>query len=86
MLLCETTVKGIIPNIKANIAKVMKTKGKKQREIAKTLGVTEAAVSMYLSGLRGASAAKKLDAVKLKQHKEICNVCTTMQTFCKGVQ
>ncbi len=85
MLLCETTVKGIIPNIKANIAKVLKTKGKKQREIARTLGVTESAVSMYLSGQRGAVAAKKLNTSELIQHKEICKVCTTMQTFCKGV-
>jgi predicted transcriptional regulator len=86
MLPCETTVKTIVPGIKSNIAKTLKANGKKQNEIAKVLGVTEAAVSMYINGQRGAVKTKKLDAVRLKQHKEICDVCTTMQTFCKGIK
>jgi len=86
MLPCETTVKAIVPSIKSNIAKNLKASGEKQKEIAKVLGVTEAAVSMYISGRRGAVKANRVDATELVRHKEVCKVCRTMQGFCKGVQ
>lgn len=44
----ELEVWYIIPSIRKELAKVMKTKGLAQKEIARKLDITEAAVSQYL--------------------------------------
>ena len=49
---CELVVWRILPAIKANIARNLKDKGMKQKDIASALDLTEAAVSQYLSGKR----------------------------------
>jgi uncharacterized protein len=49
---CELVVWKILPAIKAQIARNLKEKEMKQKDIAKVLDSTEAAVSQYLSGKR----------------------------------
>lgn len=49
---CELVVWKILPAIKAEIARELKRSGLKQKEIAKLLGVTEAAISQYFSKKR----------------------------------
>lgn len=49
---CEIIVWTVLPSIKCQMAVYMKEKGISQKEIAKLLSVTEAAVSQYLSGKR----------------------------------
>lgn len=49
---CEIIVWKVLPAIKCKMAANMKEKGVPQKEIAKVLNVTEAAISQYLSGKR----------------------------------
>jgi predicted transcriptional regulator len=49
----EIEVWYIIPAIRREFAKVLVKKGLKQREVARILGVTDAAVSQYFSSKRG---------------------------------
>ena len=49
---CELVVWKILPAIKAQIARNLKDKNMKQKDIAKVLDSTEAAISQYLSGKR----------------------------------
>ena len=49
---CEIVVWKILPAIKSKIVQNLKEKGIKQKDIAKVLDITEAAVSQYLSGKR----------------------------------
>ena len=50
---CETIVWHILPAIRRELAKIMVEKrGLTQKEAAKRLGLTEAAVSRYFSGKR----------------------------------
>lgn len=72
VLPCEIAAKKIVPSIKANLARKLKKKGLKQKEIAKVLGVTNAAVSQYLSGKR---AVKNIGKYKTERNSEICNIC-----------
>jgi uncharacterized protein len=51
---CELVVWKILPAIKAQIARNLKEKGMRQKDIAKALDSTEAAISQYLSGKRAA--------------------------------
>ncbi|MFC1454853.1 transcriptional regulator, partial [Candidatus Undinarchaeota archaeon] len=46
---CELIVKYYLPAMRSQITKELDSKGFTQSEIAKTLGVTQAAVSKYLS-------------------------------------
>lgn len=50
----EIEVFYLLPAIRNAIAQALKKQGKSQRDIALLLGVTESAVSQYLSGKRGA--------------------------------
>lgn len=53
---CEAVVKTILPNVRALIAKELLQKHHlKQTEIAKTLGISQSAVSMYIRRYRGIS-------------------------------
>src|SRR5947207_417975 len=49
----EVEVFYILPAIRKELSIVLKELGKSQKDIAKLLGVTEAAVSQYLSAKRG---------------------------------
>jgi hypothetical protein len=73
MLRCENAAKNKVPAIKAKLAKDLKKKGCSQKDIATILGVTEAAVSQYISGKR----AKQRKDVKddIKDIPEICRQC-----------
>ncbi|MBI4146637.1 helix-turn-helix domain-containing protein [Candidatus Woesearchaeota archaeon] len=51
----EIEVFYILPTVRKEIAQCMKASGKPQKEIAKLLGVTDAAVSQYLSYKRAAN-------------------------------
>ena len=58
---CEQVVKNIFPSVRSVIAEIMMKKyGMPQVEIAKKLGVSQAAVSYYLKGLR----AKGVELIK----------------------
>lgn len=47
---CETMIKQLLPAIRAGVTKELSKHGLNQVEIASKLGVTQAAVSNYLSG------------------------------------
>ena len=47
---CENILKGFLPAIKAGVAKELAKRGFTQVDIAAQLGLTQAAVSKYLSG------------------------------------
>lgn len=53
MLPCEVATKSLVPSIKALIARELASHGLPQKAIAKLLGVTQPAVSLYLKGVRG---------------------------------
>jgi len=60
---CEIAVKSLIPAIRAYIAKeLIRTYKMKQTEVAYLLGITQTAVSKYVSNVRG--QAVRLDRVK----------------------
>ena len=51
---CEIIVKTLIPSVRAAITReLIERHGMKQVEVAKLLGVTQAAVSQYMRGARG---------------------------------
>jgi predicted transcriptional regulator len=56
LLPSEIESKSLIPAVRAILAKdLVKAKGLKEEEVAKLLGITQAAVSNYLRGTRGDS-------------------------------
>jgi len=58
---CEKIARNVFPSIRSTIAEIMmKEYGMSQVEIAKKLGVSQAAVSYYLKGLR----AKGVELIK----------------------
>ena len=70
---CESAAKYKVPAIKAKLAKELKEKRLSQKEIALRLGVTEAAVSQYLSGKR--ARQKKEAKNDIKDVPEVCRLC-----------
>lgn len=50
---CELVVWYVLPSIKSELAKELIHKGMSQKDVATTLGMTEAAVSQYVKGKRG---------------------------------
>jgi hypothetical protein len=75
---CESAVKYKVPAIKAELARKLKKQGKSQKEIAAILGVTEAAVSQYLSGKRARNKRKAAEE-KSKAIPEVCRLCGMCQ-------
>lgn len=74
---CESAVKYKVPAIKAELARKLKKEGKSQKEIAKLLGVTEAAISQYLSGKRARKKAKQ--TLRDSSIPEVCRLCGMCQ-------
>lgn len=74
MLPCESATKYKVPAIKAKLAHKLKEQDYSQKQIASILGVTEAAVSQYLSGKR-AIAKTKEKPKKVQQVCELCKLC-----------
>ena len=61
LLPCEVAVKSLLPPVRAALAKQLMTKhGLKQMEVAKLLGVSQPAISLYNRKMRG----KALDLEK----------------------
>ena len=90
MIPCELVVKNVLPSIRRQFVVRMKKEGKKQREIAEKLGITEAAVSFYLSKTRArplgkkaeAAIAKAVEKVYLKKEgfdKKVCGICKDLR-------
>lgn len=57
-LICETVVKDILPAVRSLVAKELDETGYSQTEIADILGITQPAVSQYLSAARGKKVQK----------------------------
>ncbi len=90
MVPCEVVVKSVLPFIRRQFVVRMKNEGRKQREIAAALGVTEASVSFYLSRSRAkplgksaeAAIAKAVESVYSKKEgfdAKVCEICRLLR-------
>lgn len=94
-ILCEKVVWNILPAIRKEISKILiENKGYTRKKVADTLGVTEAAVSRYLSKKRGKLEITDKDLLKEIQKStnriikgddstvivEICRICTLLNS------
>lgn len=92
---CETAVWNILPVIRKELAiNLIKIHGLNQRKVADVLGITEAAVSRYVSGKRGyleISDNKILKEIQKSTNRivkrndktvlvEICRICTLLKS------
>ncbi|MEM3430429.1 MAG: helix-turn-helix domain-containing protein [Candidatus Bathyarchaeia archaeon] len=69
---CEIVVKHVLPMLRALIAKELSERyGLKQEESAKKLGITQSAVSYYLSGSRGAVNISDSGAAVLMENPRV---------------
>lgn len=57
---CEIVIWYVLPSVRSELAKELIKLGLSQKEVAKKLGISEAAVSHYIKGKRG----KKIDLDK----------------------
>ena len=65
---CEMATKAVVPTVRAMVAKELsETYKMKQKDIANLLGLTQSAVSQYLSNIRG----RTLDLEGIKEVKDI---------------
>lgn len=94
-ILCEKVVWNILPVIRKEISKILiEKKGYTRKKVADTLGVTEAAVSRYLSRKRGNVEIADKELLKEIQKStnriikgddstvivEICRICTLLNS------
>jgi len=92
---CESAVWNILPVIRKEFAKnLIEIHGLNQRKVAEVLGITEAAVSRYISGKRGyleISDNKILKEIQKSTNRiakkndntvlvEICRICTLLKS------
>ena len=92
---CEIIMWYGLPAIRREFAKIMmKEYGLSQKEVAKKLGITDAAISQYLSNKRGKikitdekilkeivkSAKRIVDGDEKVMVKEICRVCEILKS------
>ncbi|VVB73128.1 Homeodomain-like domain protein [uncultured archaeon] len=90
MIPCELVVTKLLPTIRRQAVSRMLKEGKSQREIAKELGLTEAAISYYVSKKRGGPSSKRMEQIIAKsmdKHYDAGksfseNVCV----ICKGLR
>jgi len=100
---CETAVWNVLPVIRKEFAKnLIKIHGLNQRKVADVLGITEAAVSRYISGKRGylkISDNKILKEIQKSTNRivkrndktvlvEICRICNLLKSceLAKGIK
>ncbi len=90
---CELVVWYVLPSIRADLAKELIQKGANQKEVARRLGMTEAAVSQYVKGKRGTKIAlgkraketigrlaqDMLDNKELNMITEVCRICGSVK-------
>ena len=89
---CEIIVWKVLPCIKCQMAMQMKEKGLTQKEIANMLNVTEAAVSLYLSGKRAKDFKLKEVNKEIKEASDkvletpelfsccVCDICKKVRS------
>jgi predicted transcriptional regulator len=90
MIPCELVVTKLLPTIRRQAVARMLKEGKSQREIAKELGLTEAAVSYYVSRKRGGPSNRRMESIIAKSIDKYYdsgkgfseNVCV----ICKGLR
>ncbi len=99
---CEIIVWNIVPIIRKEFAKnLIENNNLNQREVADKLGITESAVSRYISGKRGIleiTDDEILEEIKLSTKKiaaknrqivieEICRICRLLRSkeFVEGI-
>ena len=70
---CEEIVRSYLPAMRAGIARNLRKKGYTQEQIAKELGLTQAAVSKYLTEKRRAKPRDSLQNVVEKASKQIAD-------------
>jgi len=64
----ELAVKSALPALRASIAKTLMTKyGLTQMKVAELLGVTQTAISYYISNKRGSAAQESIQADEIKK-------------------
>ena len=97
-LFCETIFDDTLPAVRAIITnELIETYGMNQFEVAEILGVTQPAVSQYLSGLRGKRVKqlilnqnlmawiKQLTADiaegRVKLLEKVCDICATTRAY-----
>ncbi|MEM1986464.1 MAG: transcriptional regulator [Candidatus Micrarchaeia archaeon] len=93
---CESVTRYIIPAIRGLIAKsLVEEYGFSQSHVAKMLGITQAAVSYYISSKRGSKISKKLEddkkvmdmikaiAKKIAEKKDLEKVDLNLCDICK---
>lgn len=74
---CEVVVKYILPEVRALVAKILESEyNLTQQDIAQKLGITQAAVSYYLSNKR---------AKKLKEIQEIPEVVNLVNDYIRSI-
>ena len=90
---CEFIAKYVIPSLRREIVRILSEEYEmSNREIAKKLDLTDAAVSQYLSGKRGAGfelnekiltmvreSADRIARGKTSIDEEICKICETLK-------
>ncbi|MDP2750253.1 MAG: helix-turn-helix domain-containing protein [Nanoarchaeota archaeon] len=65
----EIEVWYVLPALRKEMVSAMVKKGLKQKDIAKVMGITEASVSQYLSGKRGAELEIENKTIKTIEEK-----------------
>ena len=83
---CELIVTHILPTARGALAKeLVHNHGMTQVQVANLFGVTSAAVSQYIKGLRGGNnlidkSAYREDFYKMIADKALCEICTFVKT------
>ena len=76
MMPCEIVVKSVLPAMRALIAKeLIENHDLKQVEVAEIMGITQAAISQYIRGERGAM----IDLSSQKINKMISNIAVQLK-------
>lgn len=94
----EIEVWYLLPAIRREFARVMVKKGVRQRDISKKMGITEAAISQYISSKRaknigfskaiGREIEKSVERVingknVIIEMQRICKICRKDKTLCR---
>ncbi len=89
MISCELVVKRVLPVVRRQFVERLSSGKRKQREIALELGLTEAAVSQYLSEKRAccSTSAEKAIALSVEKYydkelpfgKKACLICKDLR-------